>query len=109
MRRLNTDFAQRGRFFTEADLRSIIAQLASGFTGLDQFFKDYVEGTAELDYDTYLGSEGLRLVGTPSNQTAPGFRLLHRDDGIFEARSVDPDGNAGRAGLQNGDTLLQTN
>jgi predicted metalloprotease with PDZ domain len=109
MRGLNTDFAQRGRFFTQSDLRAMIAGIAPTFTGLDEFFHDYVEGTAELDYGAYLGFAGLRVVSAPANQAAPGFRLLHQDGETFEARSVDPDGNAGRAGLKNGDTLVQMN
>lgn len=109
MRGLNMDFARRGRFFTEADLRAMIAGIAPNFAGLDKFFHDDVAGTAELDYNAYLGFAGLRVVATPANQAAPGFRLLRQDDGTFHALSVDPNGNAGRAGLTNGDTLLQVN
>ena len=60
MRRLNQDFARRGRFYTMADLRAIIAQLAPSFD-MDRFFADYVQGTQELDYSTYLGYAGLNL------------------------------------------------
>jgi predicted metalloprotease with PDZ domain len=60
MRRLNQDFAQRGRFLTDQDLRALISELAPSFN-IDAFFRDYVTGTRELDYDTYLGFAGLRL------------------------------------------------
>jgi predicted metalloprotease with PDZ domain len=59
MRRLNEDFARPRRYYTEADLRGLIAETAPGFSGLEAFFADYVRGTRELDYDTYLGYAGL--------------------------------------------------
>src|SRR5579859_1357486 len=109
MRGLNTEFARRGRFFTETDLRAMIAGIAPNFAGLDKFFHDDVAGTAELDYNAYFGFAGLRVVSAPANQAAPEFRLLRQDYGTFEARSVDPDGNAARAGLKDGDILVQIN
>ncbi|MHB8653514.1 MAG: M61 family metallopeptidase [Terriglobia bacterium] len=109
MRGLNSEFARRGRFFTESDLRAMIAGIAPNFAGLDKFFHDDVAGTAELDYNAYFGFAGLRVVSAPVNQAAPEFRLLRQDDGTFVARSVDPDGNAARAGLKDGDILVQIN
>ena len=109
MRGLNSEFARRGRFFTESDLRAMIAGIAPNFAGLDKFFHDDVAGTAELDYNAYFGFAGLRVVSAPANQAAPEFRLLRQDYGTFEARSVDPDGNAARAGLKDGDILVQIN
>ncbi|HEV2351903.1 MAG TPA: PDZ domain-containing protein [Terriglobia bacterium] len=109
MRRLNSEFAQRGRFFTEVDLRTLIANLAPNFTTVDQFFRDYVEGTAELDYDKYLGFGGLRLVTSPIELAVPGFRARRQTDGSIEVQSVDAGSNADRAGLKNGDVIDQMN
>jgi len=64
MRRLNEDFARRGRCYTQRDLRRVIARIAPAFSGLDAFFDDYVSGTRELDYETYLGYAGLDLEKT---------------------------------------------
>jgi predicted metalloprotease with PDZ domain len=61
MRRLNEDFARPGRYYTEEDLRRVMAQVAPGFSGLEAFFADYVRGTRELDCATYLGYAGLEL------------------------------------------------
>ena len=61
MRRLNEDFARPGRYYTEADLQRVIAELAPTFSGLGAFFEDYVRGTRDLDYQTYLGYAGLEL------------------------------------------------
>lgn len=109
MRRLNSDFARRGRFFTEADLRAVIASLAPGFTGLDQFFREYVEGTVELDYDKYLGFAGLRLVTSAAEQSVSGFRAARMDDGTLDVQLVEADSNAERAGLKKGDLITQMN
>lgn len=64
MRRLNEDFARRGRCYTQPDLRRVIARTAPAFSGLDAFLDDYVSGTRELDYNTYLGYAGLALETT---------------------------------------------
>jgi predicted metalloprotease with PDZ domain len=109
MRRLNSDFAQRGRFFTQADLRALTAQMAPGFTVLDSFFNDYVSGVTELDYDTYLGYAGLRVAGGEIEQTSPGFRLGRREDRAIEVQSVDPGSQAEKAGLKQGDVVIQIN
>jgi len=61
MRRLNEAFARSGRCFREDDLRRVLAQLAPAFSGLEAFFRDYVQGTRELDYGTYLDYAGLKL------------------------------------------------
>jgi predicted metalloprotease with PDZ domain len=61
MRRLNDDFARHRHPFTDSDLRLVLAQVAPSFSGLDSFFRDYVQGTRELDYATYLGYAGLKL------------------------------------------------
>jgi predicted metalloprotease with PDZ domain len=78
MRRLNQDFARQGRFYTLTDLISAITQLAPSFdTG--RFFKDYVQGTQELDYSTYLGYAGLRLRAAPPEQDASPTERIEED------------------------------
>lgn len=109
LRRLNIDFAKRGRFFTQTDLRGIIADVAPGFTGLNQFFRDYVEGTVELDYKTYLGFAGLSLTAAASEQVVPGFRAERGDSGAIDVQFVEAGSNAERAGLKRGDVIKQIN
>ena len=104
MRRLNQDFARRGRFYTLADLSSIIAQLAPTFdTG--RFLTDYVRGTQELDYSTYLGYAGLRLASNMEELPAPGFSASRNASGLLQVDSVETGSDARRAGLQPGDIL----
>jgi predicted metalloprotease with PDZ domain len=109
MRRLNEDFARRGRFFTQADLRDIIADLAPEFTGLDTFFRDYLSGLRELDYPTYLGYAGLHLATHTLERPALGFLAVQSFDGPLQVESVEPDSDARRAGLERRDILLKLN
>lgn len=62
-RRLNTDFAKRGRFYTREDVLRILYELAPVGCDFRQFFEDYVSGTRALDYQTYFSYAGL---GRPS-------------------------------------------
>ncbi|MBI1983416.1 MAG: PDZ domain-containing protein, partial [Acidobacteria bacterium] len=109
IRRLNSDFARQDRFFTLADLRAIIADLAPEFGELDGFFDDYVSGTRELDYATYLGYAGLRLVVTEDERPSPGFSVVRLFEDRVAVEDVDPASPAAGAGLEPGDTLLRLN
>jgi len=81
MRRLNEDCARPGRFYTEADLRRVIALTAPGFSGLEAFFEDYVRGTRQLDYRAYLGYAGLERKGeacaAPLPESEAGKKACH--------------------------------
>ncbi len=109
MRRLNQDFAHRGRFFTDDDLKNFIRGLAPVFP-VDDFFRDDVSGTAELDYDSYLGYAGLRLVTQPVERSDPGFSAGGGfGEGTVQVDSVEAGSNADRAGLKSGDTIEKLN
>jgi predicted metalloprotease with PDZ domain len=107
MRRLNEDFARPGRFYTEPDLRRVIAQIASTFSGLDAFFEDYVRGTQELDYDTYLGYAGLERENGSRASARLGFEASLDSAGEVRVDLVEPRGAAAQAGLARGDVLLK--
>jgi len=109
MHRLNQDFAHRGRFFTDDDLKNIIRGLAPGFPA-DDFFRDDVDGTAELDYATYLGYAGLRLVKRPLQRSDPGFSAgAGFGEGGVQVVSVEAGSNAENAGLKSGDSIEKLN
>jgi len=107
MRRLNEDFARRGRFYTQADLRSVIAQLAPAFTGVGTFFADYVGGTRELDYAAYLGYAGLELENQGAGSARLGFESSLDSAGQVRVDYVERRSAAAQAGLAQGD-ILQT-
>jgi predicted metalloprotease with PDZ domain len=74
MRRLDQDFARRGRFLNPADLQAIVAELAPGFP-VDAFFRDYVSGTRDLDYETYVGYAGLCLTRQALDRGRTAYRI----------------------------------
>jgi predicted metalloprotease with PDZ domain len=105
MRRLNQDYARQGRFYTLGDLDSMIAQLAPAFD-ISGFLRDYVQGTKELDYPTYLGYAGLELATHREELPQPGFSAARNAGGVMEVDSVETGSDAQRAGLQPGDLLI---
>ena len=109
MRRLNEDFARPGRYYTDADLRRLIAQIAPGFSGLEAFFADYVRGTRELDYDTYLGYAGLGRESESRGSARLGFDASVNPGGEVRVESVEPRRAAEQAGLAQDDILLKMN
>ena len=110
MRSLNENFARRSRFFTDADLEETIRDLAPEFAGLDAFFRDYVAGTADLDYQTYLGYAGLRLSTESVERPALGFLALRSFGGAaIRIESVEPGSSAEKVGLARGDVLMELN
>jgi predicted metalloprotease with PDZ domain len=80
--------------------------LAPSFA-VDPFFSDYVQGTAELDYATYLGYAGLRLVTDTTVLASPGFSAAKSAVGLLAVESVEQGSDAQRAGLRPGDVLLE--
>jgi predicted metalloprotease with PDZ domain len=109
MHRLNQDVAHRGRFFADDDLKGIIQGLAPGFP-VDDFFRDDVTGTTELEYDAYFGYAGLRLVRQPVERPDPGFRAGGGfGEGAVQVVSVEAGSNAESAGLKSGDTIEKLN
>ncbi len=108
MRRLNQDFAKRGRFFTDADLESIISQLAPAFP-VREFFRKGVDGTSDLDYAKFLNYAGLTLKTGTKEVPDLGFKSLQSFIGQVHVESVVPGSNAEKAGIQPGDVLARMN
>lgn len=108
MRRLNRDFAMRGRFFSDADLENIIAQLAPAFP-FREFFRGNIDGTGDLDYEKYLDYAGLALKVKTKEVPDLGFDSLQGFTGPIQVETVVEGSNAQRAGLQAGDVLLKMN
>jgi predicted metalloprotease with PDZ domain len=72
MRYLYAEFARRGRNFTPEDFQRA-AELAAG-ASLEDFFRRYVRGREELDYNAAFAAAGLQLLTTAAGdatQTAP--------------------------------------
>jgi len=109
MRRLNEDFARRGRYYTDPDLQRVVAQVAPGFSELQGFFADYVRGTRELDYPAYLGYAGLELEGQGPGLARLGFVASVDSAGEVRVDYVERRSAAALAGLAQGDMLKKMN
>jgi predicted metalloprotease with PDZ domain len=109
MRSLNEDFARRGRYYTDADLQRVMAQVAPGYPGLEAFFADYVRGTRELDYPAYLGYAGLELESQGPGSARLGFAASVNAAGEVRVDYVERRSVAAQAGVAQGDILLKMN
>lgn len=109
MRTLNEDYARRGRFFKSEDLIRIVEGLSGDAGSVRRFFKEYVSGTEELDYNKYLDYAGLRLVRKSTETPNLGFVAVQSFDQPVMVASVQPGSHAEEAGLREGDLLLEMN
>jgi len=109
MRRLNEEFARRGRFYTDSDLPGVMAQVAPRYSGLEAFFADYVRGTRELDYPVYLGYAGLQLESQGPGSARLGFAASVNSTGEVRVDYVERRSAAAQAGLVRGDILQKMN
>lgn len=109
MRALEVQFAQRRRYYTDADLERLIASLGPGPAWARSFFDNDVTGTTDLDFARYLGYAGLRLAADTTLQPDWGIETIRNPGGLIEVTSVTPESGAAQAGIQSGDVLLEIN
>ncbi|MBA2646546.1 MAG: M61 family metallopeptidase [Pyrinomonadaceae bacterium] len=117
MRRLYSEYAKKNRNYTPEDFQREAEQVAGA--SLDDFFRRYVRGTEELDYDAALSSVGLRLDTTGGDKTLPkaylgatfalaGEQILGRDVpvGALTIKTVPAGTSAYEQGLNVGDQIV---
>ena len=110
-RRLYRDFPVAERGYREADILAILKALTG--RNFDDFWRDYVAGTRELDFNKLLDYYGLELaLPTPEPGAAPtpvawlGIKLEFAPGGDLLLSEVWKDGPAWRGGLVAGDRLI---
>jgi len=117
MRALYTDYFKRGRNYTPEDFQRE-AERAAG-SSLEEFFRRYVRGREELDYNAALGWVGLRLdTSAPVNTNAraavadssgyvyPLGATFMQDDERLVVRNVHAGEPAYEQGLNAGDQVV---
>lgn len=109
MRALNLDFAKRGRFFQDRDLIALVGRLTGNGFDAVSFFRDYVTGTRDLDYQKYLAYAGLNLSQEVTEVPDWGFRTEGGYRGPFRVESVQTESKAAQAGIQPGDVITAVN
>jgi predicted metalloprotease with PDZ domain len=96
MRSLYTDFFKKNRNYTPEDFQREAEQAAGG--SLEDFFRRFVRGREELDYDTALDVVGLRLdrtstteAGRPAAEEAFFGATFAREGEQIMGKAVQPD------------------
>jgi predicted metalloprotease with PDZ domain len=116
LRRLNQQYAQRGRYY--ADSAGILAAAEQvvraaktdaappASINLGEFFKRYVSGTDEMPFVDLLSRAGLALKPQGEKRSAWGFAVERDAAGRSLIAHLDISSAAAQAGLRNGDVLL---
>lgn len=110
MRALYQDFFKQNRNYTPEDFQRTAE--ASAGASLEEFFRRYVRGREELDYDTALAWVGLRLDTTSdaSGRPAPALAdlgaTLEEKDGRLTVKNVPAGTAAYEQGLSAADQIV---
>jgi predicted metalloprotease with PDZ domain len=103
---MNANYAKKGIFFDDSNGVRAAAEAVS-HADLGWFFTKYVAGTEEIPWDDFLRSVGLHVEPVPNTLPDAGFAASRDFDGPMTVSSVTAGGEAERAGLQVGDTILE--
>jgi predicted metalloprotease with PDZ domain len=104
---MNLNYAKRNRFFDESSGVREAAE-AVCHSKLDEFFSKYVAGVEEVPWNDFFRQVGLRVDPVSSTVPDPGFNASRNFDGPMLVTAVTPGSEAERAGLQPGDTIVES-
>ena len=111
LRYLYTDFYKKERNYTPEDFQHVCEQMAGA--SLEDFFRRYVRGREELDYNTALGGAGLQLLtnAVTMNGSTPAPKAwfgatLRQDGDRLTVVNVPSDTPAYAQGINAGDQLV---
>jgi predicted metalloprotease with PDZ domain len=105
MRTLYNDYFKKGRNYTPADIQQISETMAG--KSLDDFFRKYVRGTAEIELNPIVGPFGLQLVEkSESADKAYIGASLTEESGRLTIRSIAAGTPAYEQGLNTGDQIV---
>ncbi|MDT5269789.1 MAG: hypothetical protein QOH49_1975 [Acidobacteriota bacterium] len=110
MRALYRDFFKQSRNYTPEDFQRTAERAAGG--SLEEFFRRYVRGREEVDYDTALAWVGLRLdtasdaAGRPAPAVADLGASLEEKDGRLTVKNVPAGTPAYEQGLSAADQIV---
>ncbi|HEV2733093.1 MAG TPA: PDZ domain-containing protein [Terriglobales bacterium] len=105
---MNRNYAQQGKFFSDADG---VRQAAEAVTHADlkSFFANYVAGTEQIPWDGVFNRVGLHLVRQPKTVADLGFSAIRTFGAQPVVTSIRPGTEAERSGLAEGDSILEIN
>jgi predicted metalloprotease with PDZ domain len=108
MRRMNVEYAEKGKFYDDSNGVRGAAEEVAG-RSLADFFTRYISGTSEIPYNEYLGLAGLQLRETQGESADLEFDVDRGPDGRSVVAAVAPGSAAQSADLAAGDVLLKIN
>jgi predicted metalloprotease with PDZ domain len=101
-------YKKLNRGFTEKEMQQELEKVAG--IKLDDFFRDYINGTVTPDYNKYLAYAGLRLTNlNTNNQEAFLGANTANQAGKIVVTNVLRDGSAWKSGLNVNDEILALN
>ena len=105
---MNEHYAKQGKYFDDSEG---IQQAVEAVTGanFENFFKQYVSGTASISYNDFFATVGLRLEQRKTAVAYAGFTANGNFGPTPVVTNVDAGGEAERAGLHPGDIILYVN
>ena len=115
MRYLYENYALMDKGVPETGIQSaieyIVSQEIRQRSSFAEFFADYIYGTREIEYNTFLSAAGLELSETENHDALPVYLGLdlQGDDKETIIRSVEPESPAFEAGLDQKDILMTLN
>ncbi|MCI0348803.1 MAG: PDZ domain-containing protein, partial [Acidobacteriales bacterium] len=103
---MNQNYARQGRYFKDSDG---VREAVQALTGADftAFFKSYVAGVEELPYDELFAYVGLKLQHGMRVVPVSGFETVRNFDSPAVIVTVQENSEAQKAGLVEGDSLLE--
>jgi predicted metalloprotease with PDZ domain len=105
---MNQNYAKKGRLFPDSEGVREAADAVS-HADLGWFFTKYVAGTEEIPWDAFVRTVGLRLIEEKISIADAGFSASRDFDGPMRVEAITAGGEAERAGLRVGDTIVQIN
>ncbi len=107
-RRMNEEFAQKGRTYRDSlDVRLTAEEIAGG--SFEEFFRKYVKNAEPLPYESVFARAGLLLEQQEIVRAELGFSFERDASGKAVVRTVAPGSTAERAGLLVGDEISEWN
>lgn len=100
-------YKKKGRGYTDAEMKSVFEKFAG--ENLDQFYKDYINGTENLDFQKYLGYAGLKLADKTRDSKDPYLGITLSKDGKSTITNVARESAAWNDGLNVNDEILGIN
>lgn len=105
---MNLNYAKKNECFPDSEGVRKAAENVS-HADLRSFFDQYIRGAAEIPWNEFFGTVGLRIETEKIETADVGFEAVRNFDSMPAVVSIDEDSPALRAGLQYGDLILTVN